>query len=292
MRPIKLKKIILLSFLLCLALPGCYSGQQLILDKATGLFKEIALSANRQSDVSLVRQGLPSYLLMIDGLIQSFPEDPDIHLAGAQAYAFYASLLDETESSRAAQNIHRAKIYALKSLHLTPLFKGVLDGSLDRFQEALQKTDQTHVSLLFMAGSIWGTWIAQGPDPVEGMADLSKVEAIMDKVLQLDPGIYYGGPHLFKGILLSARPVQFGGDLKKADSHFKQALAYSKDKFLMTSVYYAQYYAKQRLDRELFVATLNKVLSIPVDSEPDLTLSNTLAHQKAKKLLSQVDEFF
>ncbi len=60
----------------------------------------------------------------------------------------------------------------------------------------------------------------------------------------------------------------------------------------MTSVYFAQYYARQRLDRDLFVSTLNKVLSTPADSDPDLTLINTLAQQKAKKLLAQVDDFF
>ncbi|MBA4394786.1 MAG: hypothetical protein C0407_14645 [Desulfobacca sp.] len=292
MKPIHLLKILILSACLGLSLSGCFSSQQLILDKATGLLREISLSANRQSDVALVRQGLPSFLLTIDGMIQANPENPDLLLAGAQAYASYASLLEEGESARSSQLIQKAKTYALKALELNPLFKGILDTSLDNFQKSIQETDLSQVPLLFWVGSIWGTWIAQGPDPVEGMADLPKVEAMMDRVLQLDPGFYYGGPHLFKGILLTARPVQFGGDLKKADFHFQQALTFSKDKFLMTSIYYAQYYAKQRLDRDLFMNTLNKVLSIPVDRDPDLTLMNTLAHQKAKKLLSQIDDFF
>ena len=67
---------------------------------------------------------------------------------------------------------------------------------------------------------------------------------------------------------------------------------YSHGHFLMTQVYYAQYYAKQRLDRDLFIKTLNQVLATPVDIEPDLTLVNTLAQEKAKTLLTQVDEFF
>lgn len=292
MRPILFSKILTVTSLLCLSLSGCFSSQQLIQDKAAGLFREISLAANRQSDPALVRQGLPSFLLTIDGMIQANPENQDLLLAAAQAYSSYASLLEEDESSRSAQLIQKAKIYALKALDLDPLFKGTLDSSLDPFQKPIKEADSSRVPLLFWVGSIWGTWIAQGPDPVEGMADLPKVEALMDRVLQLDPGFYYGGPHLFKGILLSARPVQFGGNLEKAAFHFQQALLLSKDKFLMTSIYYAQYYARQRLDRDLFIRTLNKVLAIPADSEPDLTLINTLAHQKAKKLLSQVDEFF
>jgi TRAP transporter T-component len=285
-------KILIISILMGLSISGCFSSQQLIADKSVGLFKEVSQSANRQSDIVLVRQGLPSYLMLIDGMIQAYPKNPDLLLAGAQAYASYASLLDEDESSRTAQLIQRAKVYALKALDLNPLFKGSLDMPLDLFQNQLKGAEISQVPLLFGVASIWGTWIVQGPDPVEGMADLPKVEAMMNRVLQLDPGYYYGGPHLFKGILLSIRPVQFGGDLKKAEVHFQQALNYSQGKFLMTSVYFAQYYARQRLDQDLFVSTLNKVLSTPADSDPDLTLINTLAQQKAKKLLAQVDDFF
>jgi hypothetical protein len=285
-------KILFIPALLFLSLPGCFSGRQMITDSAVGLFQELALSVNRQSDVALVRQGIPSYLLLMDGMVQANPGNQDLLLAGAQAYASYASLLGESESSRAAQLIQKAKIQALKALELNPLFKGNLDKSIDLFQEKIEKTEKSQVPLLFSVGSIWGTWIAQGPEPIEAMADLPKVEALMDRVLQLDPGYYYGGPHLFKGIILSARPVQYGGNLTKADFHFQQAMKYSQGKFLMTQIYYAQYYAKQRLDRDLFIKTLNQVIATPADIDPDLTLVNTLAHEKAKTLLNQVDEFF
>ncbi|MBI5605012.1 MAG: hypothetical protein HY879_16865 [Deltaproteobacteria bacterium] len=287
--PLRLPIIILLF---SLSLSGCFSSRQLVTENAIGLFRGVSLSANRQSDIPLVRQGLPAYLMLIDGMIQNYPENPDLLLAGAQAYASYISLLEDDESSRTAPLIQKAKVYALKALELNPLFKGSLDQPIDLFQERLKDTEKSHVPLLFGVAGIWGTWIVQGPDSVEGMADLPKVEAIMDRVLQMDPGYYYGGPHLFKGILLSARPTQFGGDLKKAKAHFQQALTYSQGKFLMTSVYFARYYARQSLDRDLFISTLNQTLSIPADIEPDLTLMNTLAQQQAKRLLDQVDDLF
>jgi hypothetical protein len=118
------------------------------------------------------------------------------------------------------------------------------------------------------------------------------VEALLERVLQLDPGYYYGGAHLFKAILLSARPEQFGGNLKKAEEHFQKARAYGEGKFFLADVYYAQYYARQTLNRDLFVSTLQRVLATPAGIDPDLTLANTLAQRKAKKLMSQVDEFF
>jgi hypothetical protein len=124
------------------------------------------------------------------------------------------------------------------------------------------------------------------------LADLPWAEALMERVLQLDPGYYYGGAHLFKAILFSARPEQFGGNLKKAGEHFLKAREHGHGKFLMTDVYYAQYYARQTLNRDLFVNTLKRVLESRADAEPDLTLSNTLAQRRAQKLLAQADEFF
>ena len=271
---------------------SCLSSQQIVAEKAPVLFRDVALSAGRQSDVVLVRQGIPSYLMLIDGMLQSYPENRDLLLAGAQAYASYASVLEEDEQDRAAYLSERAKQYALKALELTPPFKGALGQPLEVFQERLGRTGKKHVPTLFWVGNIWGGWIAAGSEGPAAMADLPWVEALMERTLELDPGFYYGGPHLFKAILLSARPEQFGGNLKKAGEHFKKAMDYGQGKFFMTQVYYAEYYARQTLDRDLFVSTLKKVLETSARIEPDLTLANTLAQRKAQKLLSRVDEFF
>jgi hypothetical protein len=60
----------------------------------------------------------------------------------------------------------------------------------------------------------------------------------------------------------------------------------------MAYVYYANYYARQALDKDLFISTLQKVLEIPIDISSDLTLLNTVAKKKAKELLSRTEEYF
>jgi len=175
---------------------------------------------------------------------------------------------------------------------MTTPFKGALGKPLEVFQERLKQTDKKQVPTLFWVGNIWAGWIASSNEGAAAMADLPWVEALMERVLELDPGFYYGGPHLFKAILLSARPEQFGGNLKKAQEHFQKARDYGQGKFLMIDVYYAEYYARQTLNRDLFVSTLKRVLEASARVEPDLTLANTLAQRKAKKLLDRVDEFF
>jgi len=271
---------------------GCFSSQKIMAEKAPALFRDVALSANRQSDVVLVRQGIPSYLMLVDGMLQSYPENRDLLLAGAQAYAAYASVLEDDEQDRAANLSDRAKQYALKALEMTPPFNGALGKPLEVFQERLRQTEKKQVPTLFWVGNIWAGWIAASTEGAAAMADLPWVEALMERALELDPGFYYGGPHLFKAILLSARPEQFGGNLKQAQEHFQKALDYGRGKFLMTDVYYAEYYARQTLNRDLFVSTLKRVLETSAQVEPDLTLANTLAQRKARKLLARVDEFF
>ncbi len=275
-----------------IALTGCVSSEKIIAQKAPILFRDVALSANRQSDITLVEQGTPAYLLLIDGMLQNSKQNRDLLLAAAQAYAGYASLLSDEEQDRAAYASGKAKGYALQALELTPPFQEVRGKPLEVFQERLNQTGKDQVPVLFWVGNIWGSWIATSTEGAEAMADLPWVEALMERVLQLDPGYYYGGPHLFAAILLAARPEPFGGNLKKAEEHFRKAQEYGRGKFLMTDVYFAEYYARKTLNRELFISTLKKVLETPASIEPDLTLPNTLAQRKAKKLLAQVDEFF
>ena len=115
---------------------------------------------------------------------------------------------------------------------------------------------------------------------------------MMKRTLELDEGFYYGGPHLFMGIWFASRPKIAGGDLKKAQEHFLKALDLGQGKFLMAYVYYANYYARKKMDKDLFTATLQKVLEIPADTSPNLVLLNTVAKRQAKELLSRVEEYF
>ena len=115
---------------------------------------------------------------------------------------------------------------------------------------------------------------------------------MMKRVIELDEGFYYGGPHLFMGIWFASRPKIAGGDLKKSQEHFLKAMDLGQGKFLMAYVYYANYYARKMEDKDLFTSTLQKVLETPVETSPDLVLLNTVAKKQAKELLSHVGEYF
>jgi hypothetical protein len=145
---------------------------------------------------------------------------------------------------------------------------------------------------MFWTATCWGSWIQLNLGSVAAIAELPRVEALMKRVLVLDEQFYYGGPHLFMGIWFASRPKIAGGDMARARQHFDKALEFSQGKFLMTQIYYAGHYARKTLDKDLFVSTLEKVLDTPTDTTPELTLLNTVAHEKAKQMLEETDTFF
>lgn len=282
-----------LSIFLILTVPAaCISNKEMTVGSTATLLEEISKSANKQSDLRVIREGMPAYLMLIDGMVEAVPDNAHLLLAAAQAYASFASAFIEDEDQDYARVLFaRAKEYALRSLEIRGIQKPV-SKPFDEFEAAVNALGKEDVPYMFWSGTCWGSWIRLNLGSIAAVAELPRVEVLMKRVLLLDEQFYYGGPHLFMGILFASRPPIAGGDLEKAYQHFKKALAFSQDAFLMTRVYFASIYARKKLDRELFVASLQQVLDTPADKIPQLTLLNTVAHQRAKKLLAQTDDLF
>jgi hypothetical protein len=235
---------------------------------------------------------MPAYLMLIDGLIQAWPENDQLLIAGAQTYSTYASVFVEDQDKEYANLLYeRGKQYALRSLEIRGL-KNPLRSLFDDFKEGLQRLGKKDISYIFWSATCWANWILLNLDSMEAMSELPKVEWMMRRVLDLDEGFYYGGPHLFLGIWYASRPKMAGGDLKKAQEHFLQAINLGQGRFLMAYVYYAKYYARNIMDKELFISTLQEVLGTSTETTPDLILLNAVAKRQAKELLTRVEEYF
>ncbi len=257
------------------------------------ILEDVVKSSSKLSDISIIREGTPAYLMLIDGLIEAYPHNEKLLVAGASAYSSYAALFPGREDREKARQLYlRGRDYGLRALSKREQFRELFPKPLDQFEPCLKGFGKKDVPALFWTASCWGSWISLSTDSVEAMAELPKVVSLMQKVLELDEGFYYGGPHLFLAVYHSSRPSAYGGNPEKARSHFEKAFELSQGEFLMTHVLYAKYYARQAFDRELFVSTLEKVLDAPADSVSELTLLNTLAKQQAKGLLEQVDDYF
>ena len=271
---------------------ACIPNKQMTVGSAATLLEDVSTSANKQSDLRVIREGMPAYLMLIDGMVEAVPDNARLLINAAQAYASFASAFVEDADTEYARTLYeKAKKYALRALELRGLKNPVLKP-FDAFEEALNRLAKDDVPYMFWTATCWGNWIRLSLGSMAAVAELPRVEALMKRVLVLDEQFYFGGPHLFMGIWFASRPKMAGGDLTRAQHHFQKALEYSQGKFLMTQVYYADQYARKTFDRKLFVATLQHVLETPADKIPQLTLLNTVAHKKAKKLLEQVDSYF
>jgi len=277
--------------LLCLS-SACLPSKKLTVATTATLLEDVARSSYKQSDLRVIREGMPAYLMLMDGMIEAWPRNEELLIAAAQSYSSFASIFVEDQDKDYAKLLFtRARDYALKSLERRGL-KEPIQKPFEDFKEGLKYLGKKDVPYLFWAATCWANWIRLSLDSMEALAELPKVEWMMKRVLEIDETFYYGGPHLFMGIWFASRPKAFGGDLKKAQEHFLRALELGNGKFLMAYVYYANHYARQALDKDLFTSILQKVLETPADISPDLILLNTVAKKKARELLDRAEEYF
>jgi hypothetical protein len=289
----KLLRLPIIAGLLCLILlAGCLPNKKLTVAATAILLEGVAKSASQQSDLKLVREGIPAYLMLMDGMIETVPENELLLINASQMYSsFAAAFMEETDPDYAKLLYGKARRYSLRSLEMRGI-KNPAESPFDDFRESVKLCDRKDVPYLFWAATSWGNWIKLNLDSMEAMAELPRVELMMKKVLELDENFYYGGPHIFMGIWFASWPKDAGGDLKKAQKHFQRALDIGQGKLLMTSVYYADYYARRAADKDLFVSTLQNVLGTPADASPEIRLLNAVARKRAADLLSRTDEIF
>jgi tetratricopeptide (TPR) repeat protein len=281
-----------LFLLLISSQSACLYSKTARVGTAALLVKDVATAAYKQSDLRMIREGMPAYLMLMDGMIEAWPENERLLIATAQAYSSFATVFVGDQDKEYTQLlVGKARAYAFRAL-VERGFRDPAMSPFEDFEDDVKACGKKDVPYIFWGATCWANWILINLDSMEAMAELPRVELMMRRTLELNEAYYYGGPHLFMGMWFAARPAMAGGDLQKAKEHFLKALELGEGKFLMAYVYYADNYAKRALDKDLFVSTLQKVLEAPTDCPPELTLLNTVAQKKAKELLNNTDEYF
>jgi hypothetical protein len=259
--------------------------------------KSVAEGLNRailnQNDVITVRDGLPSYLLVVDGLIESNPENIDLLMAGAQLYSMYSSSF-VTDPARARRQAARGHRYGqrLFCMELDKICAAAEPGKpFETFLQKLNDTDDDDVPVLYSVALAWASLIQANTGDWNALADLPKVQAIMERVVKLDEDHDYGNAHLYLGVLATQLPPDLGGRPDVGRDHFERAIKLSEGRNLIAQVLYARQYARLMFDRELHDRLLNEVMYLPAEVD-GLTLSNTLAKQEAERLLATADNYF
>lgn len=242
-------------------------------------------------DPAMVEAGAPAYLLMIDSLISRDPEDKDLLTTAALLYTAYADVF-VTDEDRAGKLAAKALNYAEKAICLSDRQAcSLTQKPYDDFKSAVYSLDKKNLPALFSLGAAWSGWIMANTDDFNALADISRIEDIMKKVVQLDESYREGAAYLYLGTLATFLPPALGGRPEQGRAFFEKAIALSKGKNLMAKVMYARLYAKTVFDRTLHDRLLTEVLA--ADPVADgYTLMNTHARQQAKVLLNAADDYF
>jgi len=272
----------LMGPMLALLLTGCGVAR---LDDSLGR------AVMQNNDLATVEAGLPSYLLMIDGLIVNWPERSGLLMTGADLYGAYAGVFVKNEA-RAARLNEKALDYALRGACAHDGDYCDLRGiEVPAFEALLDAAGQDDVPVLFSLGSAWAGYIQTHTDDWNAVAELSRVRLLMERVVALDEDYRYGQAHMYLGVLNSILPASLGGRPEQARDHFERAVALSEGRNLLARVLFAEHYARLVFDRELHDEQLRKVLDAEPDA-PDLTLQNTYAKKQAQQLLDGADDYF
>lgn len=275
-----------------LPLSGCSTGQ-LVARGASPLIEHGVTAMNRETDLELARASIPANLKMIEALLLADPGNTAYRVQAAMGFYGYAlGFVEADDRDRAALLYQRARNHGLAALERAGVTQAMLDGDAAELTQALAKLDARAVPALFWVASSWGKWIELQLDDPARLAELPRVEALMQRVIALDETYFHGGAHVFFGVYYGGRAPMFGGDFARAARHFDRAAALSQNRLLWVEVYRAHSLLRQMGDRAAFHATLNRVLDAPVSVDPDLNLANALARKQAAALLAQEEDLF
>jgi hypothetical protein len=277
---------LLVAGLVLLLASGCASVAQRAADR---LAQQLGRAVLDHDDPATVRDGLPAYLLLLDALIEGDERNAAALRAAASLYGSYAgSFVDQPE--RAARLARRANAYARRATCIDQLaLCAALDQPQDRFVAAVD-TMQDPAATLALA-SAWAVWIQTHSDELAAIADIPKVEALLQRVVALDPAHDRGMPWVYLGVLNSLRPAAVGGRPDAGRAAFERAIALSADRNLMAKTLCARHYARLVFDQPMHDRLLSEVLAADPEQE-GYTLSNVLAQAQAAELLKSSSDYF
>lgn len=270
----------------------CCTGCAIVVESITeDLAANLSNAILDNSDIAVVRDGAPAYLILIDGLLEQSPDSVSLLAQAATLNSAYASAF-VVEPERARVMAQKALDLAAKAVCLD------IDEGCDlatmpyrEFEGWVADLDKRDVPLAFGLGVSWAGWIQANSDDFNAIAELARVKALMSRMIELNEAYEFAGPHFYMGLFETFLPPSFGGKPELGRYHFERAIALSEGRHLLTKVAFAERYGRLVFDRDLHDELLREVIEAQVD-QPGLTLMNTIAKQQAQELLDSADDYF
>jgi len=290
------------AVLAVLLLPGC-SVRQLAVREIGSAVAGGGDTFASDDDPELVKAAAPFSLKLMESLLAQDPGNDALLLAAARGfteytYAFVQPEADAQEATdfaaaqaaraRAKRLYLRARDYGLRGLSVRhPGFAAALAAHPAQAAAGAVKND---VPLLYWTAAAWGAAIAVAKDDPALVADLPKIEAMIERAVALDEAWDHGALHAF---LISYETVRAGRDAAdRSRREFERAVALSGGRLAAPYVSFAEAVPLQRQQPAEFRRLLEQALAIDPDADPPDRLANLVAQRRARWLLSRMDDLF
>jgi predicted anti-sigma-YlaC factor YlaD len=256
-------------------------------------------------DPELIKSAVPFSLKLMESLLAESPNHKGLLLAASSgftqySYAFVQQDADQNEGvnltqarelqERARRLYLRARDYGLRGLEARhPGFGARLR---ENPKAAVGPMGNPDVPQLYWTAVSWAAAISLAKDNPDLVADLPKVEAMIDRALALNGSWDRGAIHGFLITFEMARATGEGPPANRAQEHFERAVELSQGKLAGPYVSYAESVCIPAENREQFEKLLKQALAINPDADPQSRLTNIIMQRRARWLLSRVDKLF
>ncbi len=293
-----------LFFIFLIVLTGC-SPTVFIIDRVGNSFGSAGDLYLTEDDPELVREAFPFNLKAIELLIQQSPENSNLLTAAASGFTMYgyAYIMEDADRmavediaasrrlyKRAEKLMLRGRNYGLRSLESQVNGFGAA-FKLDPVQAVgMLEVDQID-AMYWMAAAQAGAIIASQGNP-QLLIDLPEVGYLFERIMELDSD--WGNGTIYSAMMSYelSRPDMKANSEEIARKYFQKAIEISAGKDCSLYVSAAETFSIRNQNREEFIEFLQTAIDFDVDSAPENRLSNLLAQDRARWLLSREDELF
>lgn len=275
-------------YLTILVLSGC---GQLVSNAKQEFADDLSATMLEQNDPETVKQAVPAYLILISSMIKGDPDNVELLISASKLYGAYASVFVEDRDRQKRLSTLSFDYANHAFCSYKPAACNFRELSYYEFEQSLKQFNNDDVHVLFALGSAWAGWLQANSADWNAVAELPRITAIIQRVLELDPAVNNGDAYLYMAVMQSFLPPAMGGKPELARKNFEQAIKVSNGSNLMAKLLYAEKYARLVFDKELHDKLLKEVIDSSIEND-ESTLINSIAQHKARLLLAQSDEYF
>jgi hypothetical protein len=293
-----------LTILITLFLSSC-STTKIASDVMAKTIKKGLPAFMEEDDLRLAKTSLESNIKLLEVLHKANPENKNINIILSQAYFAYAfTFVDldylkennyekkQEKKKRAIKMYKRGLKYGLNALFLTccNIEKAIKTNNLKLLKRQITKV--TDEELIFWPTFNWAMLINLSMSSVETIADLPKLNILLDRMLEIDENYFYSSPLTLKATMMCATPKMFGGKAKQGIKLMKKAMKNSNENFLVTHLMYLEYCVPQVQDKAKFKELSKEIENKDIKEPKDLRLINKSVQNKLPYIKNKVNELF